>query len=267
MTVTQWIGDVFRRVVTDLLGWQLDPRKAAGGSDVVVLGLQIRISGEESLWRLASDKGDLWVKDIQEVLHSNSLSPGFAAKLCGRLAFVNAHVFNRIGRALLRPIIWRQRQSYGSHQLTQRLRFALTWFLTLLNEGFSRSVSLQPSIDAPVVIIYSDAEHLGGIGAVAEFPSGDLVYLSGRLPRRLRRLLRKRMTNIVAYELLAALVALVALGPQMLQGMRVIHFIDSTSALACVVRGYSAKQDLCMIAGRIWYEACGLQLDYRARWY
>ena len=43
------------------------------------------------------------------------------------------------------------------------------------------------------------------------------------------------------------------------RGHKLVHFIDSTSALACVVRGFSSKPDLSAIAGRLWFELvpCG----------
>ena len=54
MTVTGWISELFKRVVTDLLGWSLDPEKRSVGLSVVVLGLQISVQGSISWWSLAS---------------------------------------------------------------------------------------------------------------------------------------------------------------------------------------------------------------------
>ena len=51
-----------------------------------------------------------------------------------------------------------------------------------------------------------------------------------------------------------------------LRGRRVVHFIDSTAALACVVRGFSRKPDLACLAGRLWFEACDLMIDYTAQY-
>ena len=39
----EWIGDVFREVVTDLLGWELDPDKETRSSELLLLGLDVRV--------------------------------------------------------------------------------------------------------------------------------------------------------------------------------------------------------------------------------
>ena len=40
-TQAEWVGNVFQRVVSQLLGWELDPRKADFGPPVLLLGLQL----------------------------------------------------------------------------------------------------------------------------------------------------------------------------------------------------------------------------------
>ena len=40
-TQAEWVGNVFQRVVSQLLGWELDPRKADFGPSVLLLGLQL----------------------------------------------------------------------------------------------------------------------------------------------------------------------------------------------------------------------------------
>ena len=93
-----------------------------------------------------------------------------------------------------------------------------------------------------------------------------MLFPRGRIPRKVRVQLLSRKTNIVAFELLAALVAFTALCPKELCQKRVMHFIDSSAALACVVRGFSRQPDLAMIAGRLWFESSVLMLDYEAHY-
>ena len=64
MTMTEWIGDLFSRVATNLLGWDLDPNKAAAGCRTVVLGLQITVRTECTWWRLAPAKRFIWIQDL-----------------------------------------------------------------------------------------------------------------------------------------------------------------------------------------------------------
>ena len=116
------------------------------------------------------------------------------------------------------------------------------------------------------VSLYSDAEGNGGLGAVAVLPEGRVMYLQGKVPRSAVRCLKQRKKQIVAFELIAALVALVSLCPDLLNGCRVIRFIDSSAALACAVRGFSREPDLADIAGRLWFEALGLGIRYKAHY-
>ena len=263
-TQSAWIGKVFQSVVTGLLGWELDADKACVGPALTLLGLDVRVSGFSSHWSLSLRKRTEWAASVRHAVATDSLEPGDASKMCGRFAFLNAYIFNRLGRALLRPLIWRQRQVRAGSKLTPRLRFALLWFLRVLEAGLTREISLLPAPSTQVVFLYSDAEGYGGLGAVAVFPEDEVVYLQGRVPRKSVRELKQRKTQIVAFELLAALVALVSLCPEKLRGCRVINFIDNVAALACVVRGFSREPDLADIAGRLWFEALALEISYRA---
>ena len=264
LTQAEWIGNVFREVVSELLGWELDRDKERCGTQVELLGLNIKISENDVKWRLSERKRLQWIEDLLGVLEKNSLEAGHAAKFCGRFAFLNAHVFGRLGRALLRPFIWRQQHAYGNAALTNRLRLSCMWFVALLQRGLWRITSLQQPIFTPTVLLYTDAEGSGRIGAVAEMPGGELLFLRGSIPSRVKRMLQPRRTQIVAFELLAALVGLTALAPSSLRGMRVCHFIDSSAALGCVVRGFCKQIDLALVAGRLWFEAADMHLEYFA---
>ena len=138
------------------------------GSSLLLLGLDISVEGLSASWRLGQQKRWQWMSELRRVLADDVLEPGLAAKFCGRSAFLNAHVFNRLGRALLRPIIWRQRQQHGSHRLTHRLRHALLWFLTVLEHGLSRVTPLAGIIALPCVLLYTDADGSGRFGVYVD---------------------------------------------------------------------------------------------------
>ena len=112
-------------MVTDLLGWTIDPEKDATGSSMTLLGLKVGMHGDISTWELCERKAQEWIADFGNILDNNYMTPAVASEICGRLAFLNSRVFNRLGRALLRPIIWRQRQTAGPYALTKRLTWAL----------------------------------------------------------------------------------------------------------------------------------------------
>ena len=134
----------------------------------------------------------------------------------------------------------------------------------MLEAGFTKTIPLMPEPPSEVVLLYSDAEGYGGIAAVAVFPRNEVHFLQGHVPRNVKRGLKQRKTQIVAFELLAGLIALAALCPERLRGRRVVHFVDSSAALACIIRGFSRELDLADIAGRFWFEALGLGIKYEA---
>ena len=129
------------------------------------------------------------------VLREGSLDPGLASKFAGRYAFLNHWIFNRVGRALLRPIIWRQKQTSGPYTFTCRLRNSLMWLLALSNDSIYRSLPLRPCMSVFTVILYTDAEGNGGVDAVADL-DGMIVFLRGNILVCVRQMLHKRRTNI-----------------------------------------------------------------------
>ena len=183
----QWVADVFNEVVCQMLGWELDPGKSSVSPEITLLGLDVAVQSWTVHWRLGDAKRKQWCTEIQGILQSECLSPGEASKLCGKLNFLNSKMFNHLGRALLRPFIWRQRQARGPATVTKRMRHALQWFLGVLALGLCRSVSLLPLPSRPAMLLYSDAEGNGRVGAVAISDGGAAVLLRGKVPKSVRR--------------------------------------------------------------------------------
>jgi len=258
-----YVLEVFKEVVTDLLGWDLDPKKEAIGSEIQLLGLQVRLDKECSLWKLNSQKAELWAKEFQAAIDSDSLSPSQASKFCGRLAFLNSNVFNRLGRALLRPLIWRQQCKYGTMRLTRRLVHSLRWYIAVLQRGICRQIPFARELPDTRVILYSDAEGSGHAAAVL-IKGSTKIFMKGRIPNRLRHMLKVRKTNITGYELLIAVAAVVSFAPDLLHDALIEHYIDNQPAIPCIVKGFSKETDLSDIAGRLWFECGILMASYRA---
>ena len=203
-----WFLRTFEFVTDYLLGWKLDPAKSAVGTCITLLGLEIDMQEDVSNWRLSPDKAEQWCKTIEGFLEADVLLPSEASKLAGRLCFMNSQIYSRLGRALLRPIIWRQIQQHGGYTLTRRLRWSLIWFYTALKANWTRRVPYQPPTPDDQLMLYTDAESTGCIAAVLIHKSGRW-YMSGVLPQGIRQLLKPRRTNIVGYELLAAILGVI----------------------------------------------------------
>ena len=118
MPTARWQQEVFHEVASGLLGWELGPEKSETGTIVTLLGLSITMESTHCEWRLDARKAEEWSQDIDRILQADTLYPSEAAKLAGRLAFLNSQMCNKLGRSLLRPIIWRQPQECGTVALS-----------------------------------------------------------------------------------------------------------------------------------------------------
>ena len=98
-------------------------------------------------------------------------------------------------------------------------------------------------------IIYSDAEGTGAVAAVAVFPDGRCEFALGRVPRAMRRQMRARKTQIIAFELIAATMA--ALTFAIPYGGRSVIYVDNTVAVSCLVKSFSRQPDLNVLAGAL----------------
>ena len=155
-------------------------------------------------WQLSPDKAIEWANQIKQYLDRNRLLPAEASKLCGRIAFLNSRVYGKFGRALIRPVIWRQTQPFGRVTLTKRLRNSLLWFLIALTENWARTVPYVRLGPSSQVVIYSDAESNAHVGVVVLY--GNKVWHGhGDIPNNLRRRLKQRKNNIMGYELIGAI--------------------------------------------------------------
>ena len=145
-------------------------------------------------------------------------------------------------------------------RLTQRLRCSLRWFLCVLRERWVRRIPYSLTPEIPMALVYPDAESHGDVAAVFVFEQ-KVSYIAGRLPGRVRKFLQTRRTNIAAYELLAAILAIFAIDSLLPAHVGVRHFVDSTPALACAVKGSARPRDLNLLTGFLWFShAAGMRL-------
>jgi hypothetical protein len=205
-----WVALVLEYIIQELLGWQLDPKKTEVGYTITLLGMQISMESTASEWTVSVDKATEWLKDITRFLQEDCLLPSDASKLCGRLNFLNTKIYGRLGRVLLRPLIWRQLQAQGPYKITKRLRSSLYWFGKALAGQWIRKVPYVPPQPSSQVIVYSDAESEGYIGLVFIY-RGRYWYAQGLIPQSVRKKIKRRRTNIMAYDMIAGVLAVLTL--------------------------------------------------------
>ena len=100
------------RLIRVLLGASaIADSKVAFGKKLVLLGVQVKAGRRGYKCKPSADKVSKWLACIRQALDTNSLSPGQASKLAGRLSWSCQHLFNKLGRAKLGPL-FRQKNRF-----------------------------------------------------------------------------------------------------------------------------------------------------------
>ena len=175
-------------------------------------------------------KAALWCLCIAAALEAGRIAMQAASKMAGRLNFAASSTWGPVARHRIRrlySLICR-----GGGLLSARLREDLSWW-------FERLQRLEPRrflfAQAPVSIVYSDAEGSGGLGGFLSTASIS-AWLGGQVPPELTPLLLSRKTQIFIYEIVAVLVT-AKIWARQLSGSSVIFFVDNQSALAALRKG------------------------------
>ena len=195
---------------------------------------------------------------IVAILAAGSLHAGAAAKLAGKLVFVTSWGFGRFGRAALSPIFEhiRKSRSHGG-RLDAAANGALKFFQHILPHFPARTFVMR-GWRRPRAYVWTDAcweigsDRPAGLGIVVYLPGfytkcGKWVahrwlYAEGNTPSAFIAQFQVRSQYIGQLELLAAVAAYHTF-PRELADREVIHWIDNTSALASLIKGYSRAQD------------------------
>ena len=113
--------------------------------------------------------------------------------------------------------------------------------------------------------MYSDAESEGYIGLVFIY-MGKFWYAHGCIPKSIRRKLQRRRTNIMAYEIIAGVLAILALDNLLPERVCIRHYVDNWSAKQCIVKGHFKKPDHSDIVGILWSTAAHRSIGYWSEW-
>ena len=198
------------------------------------------------------------VTDIQTManaaLESDSLTPGEASKLRGKLGFASTGLYSMVGRACMRPLVQREFSDKAPWMLSRTLRAALNYILVLLRNLKPKILSIKPS-ERRLIVIASDAQadeatqlaagliaiHPAGREAMAAYAQYSEEILSCWSFSSAER---KRGKNPIAIcECAVVLFGLVQL-KRFLRGADVIWFVDNTVALHSLCKGVSGSSAL-----------------------
>ena len=265
-----------------LLGLPVSPEKHVDAdSTFVFLGVWcslLYLSLMEVRLGITEARAESLCRDIGDIMKVNTLCPGEASRLAGRLSFATTWVAGRMGRALMQPVYRRaaSKERGQTCALTPGLHLALTFFQSIFREPPPpRSISLTRGIFRPV-LVWTDAmweplqEEKGVVAFVVCFPPGFLgpedvwMYGASDTPQEVMAKFMQKAQYIGQLELLAAV--LVYYSVPELKGLSPIHWIDNTSAIAALVKGYSGAPDSARLLHAFKAYAFGFGVDPWFQW-
>jgi hypothetical protein len=168
----------FARFVRVLLGPDaIEETKLEYGMSLVVVGAEIKFSMEGYACRPAPKTCRKCLADIEKALKEDSMLPGVAKKLAGRLNWSTQCLFQRVGRAMLRPIYEQKHSRSGS--LRPVLRTALRWWRMVLQGEIAEKRSWRRHDEQPAHL-YVDARSTPARCAAVLFMDGRVLYTDGK---------------------------------------------------------------------------------------
>ena len=244
-----------------LLGASFDAKKLQLGSKPVILGVTYNLV--DWVLELKADRRTELMEEIQEVLDSGVLEPGHAGKLKGKLMFGASQLWGKVGRAFLRAISERQYARFPSSEsfdLDGALKESLKQWLKLVDHGPPRTIDFCASKKADTVLFTDgfspdprDAvKKPDRVGAVLfDRRMTHPVQFTARVPERLKQRWLARRTQIIPVEMLAPILALETFSDRLFRA-DLLLFIDSEVVESALVKGYSSREDLCLLVSVFW---------------
>ena len=233
-----------------LLGWQaaLTGNKAADFAESFVsLGIAYILprtpSGFVRVCNTDSRKREVATTCLR-ALQSDNLSPAEALAFAGRLRWLDAQTFGRVGRWAFRTILEHGTQPgrHNRRQLTALVRDALNWILENVPKAEPRAFKVPATKAVQVFTDGSFEQGVGRLGGVLCRPDGTVSdWFQATVPADVVQSwgLQGTQHPILQCELLALCVAAAVWG-QRLSDLPVTWWIDNDAARHCLIsaRGY-----------------------------
>ena len=233
---------------------------------------RLRSHGEARLY-VDKERAARIITTMTDARTAGQMSRRGAERLNGKLTFVLSYVAYRVGRGVMQPLI---RWASGHPRATgtsswQAVDRALAFLITLLRFLPPRVFRLRGVTTRPCVKVWTDAawepmsDTPATIGMVVYLPPeagrrGRYLYSSMVVPDEYMQQFQVRQQYIGQLELLAAVAAYTTFHAE-LRDRRVIHWIDNTSALAGLIRGYAGAIDSARIVHAFHALNAGLRTD------
>ena len=248
------------------LGAQFDSKKLQLSEEPTILGVTYDLKA--MCLRIKSSRKEELQDEIDSIISSSLLSPGQAGKLRGKLMFGASQLWGKIGRAFLRSLSERQYIRNPRSDLNTALIKSLEHWKWLIQHGPPRPIMSAQAQKADAVIFTDGSFPDGSEGSPLKPWIGGVLFKIGcqplqfgcEVPQSLIDRWLPRKSQIAMVEMFATLVALETFREQISDSSPLL-FVDSESVQGALVKGYSAREDLCELVGSFWKLALDVKVN------
>ena len=243
------------------LGAQFEAKKLQLARDPTILGVTYNL--KDMVLEIKQARREELLEEISSIVSCGLLDPGSAGKLKGKLMFGASQLWGKVGRAFLRPISERQYARFpmkDGFAIDAALKFSLNHWKHLVEDGPPRPIDIRSEKPADAVV-FTDGftpdprkrENLPDrVGAVLFDRSLIQPWqFTEVVPKSVQKFWITRKTQIVPVEMVAPILALQTFKERLL-GADLILLIDSEAVEAALIKGYSSKEDLCILISIFW---------------
>ena len=218
------------------------------GMKLTILGIEISTSDVGCCCRPSPAKVVKWSRLINQYLRKQISEAGEASKLAGRLSWAAASVFNRIGRATLRPIFDQQKRRDG--RMSAELERSLRWWLEVLEGGLAEMRNWQQA-NVRTMHLFCDASGRQGLGAV--LLAGDTRLCTRMLPSAsmLQNFQPRADNQIMGLELMAISLGLTTF-ERWIKNSNLVVWCDNCGSEMALRRGSARSYDHAQMVHAQW---------------
>lgn len=248
------------------LGAQFDPKKLQLCSDPTILGVTYDLKTMHL--RIKPSRKEELLDEIDAILEAQVFPPGQAGKLRGKLMFGASQLSGKIGRAFLRSLSERQYSKFNHTALNKAIVLSLQHWRWLVVAGPPRPI-LETNPRSADFALFTDGSFPDGKPGSPSKPwIGGVLFRRGEVPLQFGCEVRKsliakwlpRKSQIAMVELFATVVALKTFEDR-LAGSWSLLLVDSEPVQGALVKGYSAREDVCELVGVFWKFALDLKVN------
>ena len=272
-----------------LLGMPFAAKKhVEGGPTIVFLGVATAFgAGPCAAAVLSVDAGRRAriCTAMNDALREGRLPAARAANFAGKLGFTLTWMAGKVGRAAMQPLFAAAEGVGDDEGMMPSARMALEFFVEILPWLPPRRLEMRPSTERPILVWTDGASEVGAarehtVGFVVAIPRADAPPAGVRVAAEdfasvydcrhgsaelgrdyMTRFMLPRRQQIGQVELVGAFTPYTALGSAVWRGRRVMHWVDNSSAVAALAKGYSSAIDSAHIVHAVHATLAGFEAD------